>query len=92
MTDGPDINAPTTSDTTPTAPAVPPTKWDELSKRENEVALMLAVGKTCREIAEWLFVSVKTIDTHRGHIMKKLGTRNNVELARMALREGRVSL
>jgi DNA-binding NarL/FixJ family response regulator len=58
---------------------------DKLSVREQEVAELLVLGQTCREIAEKLGVSVKTIDTHRGHILKKIGVRNNVELTRRAM-------
>lgn len=63
-----------------------------LSPRETQVAVMLAVGQTSREIAELLQISVKTIDTHRGQVMRKLRCRNNVELARLALREKVVEL
>ncbi len=60
--------------------------FPKLSKREREVALLLVVGKTNGEIAQALDVSVKTIDTHRGNILKKLGLRNNVELTLFAIR------
>lgn len=58
----------------------------ELTTRQMEVALLLAIGKTNHEIAEKLDMSVKTVDTHRAHVLKKLELRNNVELARHALR------
>ena len=63
-----------------------------LTKRELEVMEMLARGMTSREIATHLDVSVKTIDTHRGHTLKKLGLRNNSELTRFAVKHGYVSL
>ncbi len=63
-----------------------------LTEREKQVAVELALGKTNKEIAGKLDVSIKTIDTHRGHIMKKLELRNNVELARMLLRDAVVTL
>jgi DNA-binding CsgD family transcriptional regulator len=91
MTSGPDINAPTTSDTTPKAEA-PSSLWEILSKREREIALMLAEGKTNREIAAWLFISIKTVDTHRGHILHKLQLRHNVALVRFCIKEGHVTL
>jgi DNA-binding NarL/FixJ family response regulator len=94
MTSGPDINAPTTSDTTPKAEA-PSSLWEILSKREREIALMLAEGKTNREIAAWLFISIKTVDTHRGHIMQKLAgadVHNNVGLVRFCIKHGFVQL
>lgn len=60
----------------------------ELSPREREVAGMLAVGATNHEIADKLDISIKTVDTHRGHVLKKLKLRNNVELALLAVRRG----
>ena len=59
-----------------------------LTNREWEVMALLAKGKTNREIAELLDVGSKTIDTHRGHVMKKLKLRNNSELTRFAIKHG----
>lgn len=59
-----------------------------LSKREFEVLCSLARGMTNREIASELGISVKTIDTHRGHVLKKLQLRNNSDLTRFAIRHG----
>ena len=58
---------------------------ESLSPREYEVMRMIASGETVGGIAKKLFLSVKTIDTHRAHILEKLGLRNNVEIARYAL-------
>jgi DNA-binding NarL/FixJ family response regulator len=66
--------------------------WDTLSKREQEVALLLGCGDNNREIAAALGISVKTIDTHRSHVLKKLRLRNNVALTRFLIREGKVAL
>lgn len=75
------------------APVAPVMAFPELTDREREVALLLAVGKTNKEIAAELGgISVKTVDTHRGHLMKRLQCRNNVELARLAIRLGYVTL
>lgn len=63
-----------------------------LTDREREIALLLARGDINREIAKALGISIKTVDTHRGHILKKLGLRHNVDLARYALRMGYVTL
>jgi two-component system invasion response regulator UvrY len=63
-----------------------------LTAREQQVMEMLARGMTNREIAEHLAISIKTIDTHRGHVLKKLGLRNNSELTRFAVKHGYVSL
>jgi two-component system invasion response regulator UvrY len=63
-----------------------------LTAREAQVMEMLARGMTNREIAEHLEISIKTVDTHRGHVLKKLGLRNNSELTRFAVKHGYVSL
>jgi DNA-binding NarL/FixJ family response regulator len=59
-----------------------------LSPRELETLRFLACGLTNREIATRLGISVKTIDTHRGHVLKKLNLRNNADLTRFALEYG----
>jgi two-component system, NarL family, invasion response regulator UvrY len=59
-----------------------------LSQREVQVMEMLANGQTNREIADALAISVKTIDTHRGHVLKKLQLRNNSDLTRFAVKHG----
>ena len=61
-----------------------------LTPRETEVFYLLADGKSSAEIAGTLFVSPKTIHTHRQHIMDKLGIRTIGELIRYAIREGLV--
>jgi DNA-binding NarL/FixJ family response regulator len=63
-----------------------------LTAREQQVMEMLARGMTNREIAEHLEISIKTVDTHRGHVLKKLGLRNNSELTRFAVKHGYVAL
>jgi DNA-binding NarL/FixJ family response regulator len=63
-----------------------------LTAREQQVMEMLSRGMTNREIAEHLAISIKTVDTHRGHVLKKLGLRNNSELTRFAVKHGYVSL
>jgi len=63
-----------------------------LTPREREVLQLLAEGGTTKEIAADLFVSVKTIETHRQHIMQKLGTRSIAELTKFAIREGLTQL
>lgn len=70
---------------------VPTPLWDTLTPREQEIALLLGRGDTNREIAKRLDISVKTVDTHRAHILKKLGCHNNVHLARHLIREGRLT-
>ncbi len=65
---------------------------DQLSPREREVLQLLAEGKTTREIAERLFISVKTVETHRSRIMEKLDVHSVAELTKHALRMGLTSL
>ena len=61
---------------------------DPLSEREREVLRLLALGHTNQEIAEKLFISVRTAETHRAHIMQKLLLSSRAELVRYALGEG----
>jgi two-component system response regulator NreC len=63
-----------------------------LSPREREVLQLMAEGKTNRQIAETLNVSLKTVETHRQQIMNKLEIHNIVELTKYAIREGLASL
>ncbi len=57
---------------------------DLLSMRELQVLRRLALGQTNREIAEAYYISVKTVDTYRLRLLKKLNLRNNAELSRFA--------
>jgi DNA-binding NarL/FixJ family response regulator len=61
---------------------------DPLSEREREVLRLLALGHTNQEIALLLFISVRTAETHRAHIMQKLGLSSRAELVRYALDQG----
>ena len=61
---------------------------DPLSEREREVLRLLALGHTNQEIAKSLFISVRTAETHRAHIMQKLGLGTRAELVRYALANG----
>ena len=61
---------------------------DPLSDREREVLRLLALGHTNQEIANQLYISVRTAETHRAHIMQKLGCRAAAELVRYALDQG----
>jgi two-component system response regulator NreC len=61
---------------------------DPLSEREREVLRLLALGHTNQEIAGLLYISVRTAETHRAHIMQKLGLSNRAELVRYALEQG----
>ncbi len=59
---------------------------NDLTKREYEVLGLVAMGKGNKEIAECLFISIKTVETHKGHILEKLGLRNSAELVKYAIK------
>src|SRR5919197_396810 len=61
---------------------------DPLSEREREVLRLLALGHTNQEIAKMLYISVRTAETHRAHIMQKLRLTTRAELVRYALSNG----
>ena len=61
---------------------------DPLSEREREVLRLLALGHTNQEIAKMLYISVRTAETHRAHIMQKLRLTTRAELVRYALEHG----
>jgi two-component system, NarL family, response regulator NreC len=64
---------------------------DPLSDREREVLKMLALGHTNQEIAQQLYISVRTAETHRAHIMRKLQLSTRAELVRYAIEHGHLS-
>ena len=68
------------------------TAFSLLSDREREVLQLVAEGKTAKEIAEHLHVSIKTIETHRTNIMTKLNIHRVAELTKYAIREGLTTL
>jgi two-component system, NarL family, response regulator NreC len=61
---------------------------DPLSDREHEVLRLLARGHTNQEIAQRLYISVRTAETHRSHIMRKLGLESRAELVAYAIEHG----
>jgi DNA-binding NarL/FixJ family response regulator len=63
---------------------------DELSPREQEIVKLIAEAHTNKEIAEILHLSEKTVESHRGRVLQKLGMRDRVELVRYAIRRGLV--
>ena len=63
-----------------------------LTKREREILQLIAEGKSTKEIASLLFISIKTIETHRQNIMEKLDLHSVAELTKYAIREGLTSL
>jgi two-component system, NarL family, response regulator NreC len=64
---------------------------DPLSDREREVLRLLALGHTNQEIAKQLYISVRTAETHRAHIMRKLGLETRAELVRYAIEHGQLT-
>lgn len=58
---------------------------NNLTKREYEILASVATGKSNREVADALFISIKTVETHKAHILEKLGLRNNAELVKYAI-------
>ncbi len=61
---------------------------DVLTPRETEVLTLIVQGHTNRQVAEILNLSVRTVESHRGRLMGKLGLRNRVELVRFASKHG----
>jgi two-component system response regulator NreC len=61
---------------------------DDLTEREVEVLRLIALGHTNAEIAQELYLSVRTVESHRGHIQRKLGRSTRAELVRYALDHG----
>jgi two-component system response regulator NreC len=73
------------------AAAADAAEQDPLSDREREVLRLLALGHTNQEIARMLYISVRTAETHRAHIMQKLRLETRAELVRYALAHGLLS-
>jgi two-component system response regulator NreC len=73
----------------PPRPAGPP---DDLTEREVEVLRLIALGHTNPEIARQLFLSTRTVETHRAHIQQKIRGTSRAELVRYALKHGLVDL
>jgi two-component system response regulator NreC len=63
---------------------------DELSERERDVLRLIALGHTNAEVAEQLYISIRTVESHRAHIQQKLRLSSRAELVRYALERGLV--
>jgi len=68
------------------------TSADVLSKREKEIAALLACGKSNKEIANFLFISVRTVETHRKTIFRKLEIHSLAPLVLYAVRHELVAI
>lgn len=66
--------------------------YEKLTDREREVLQLIAEGRSTREIADLLHISVKTAESHRANLTGKLGIRTTAELTRYAIRKGVISL
>jgi two-component system, NarL family, response regulator NreC len=66
-------------------------RYEDLTPREREVFRFAALGDTMAQIGEKLFISPRTVETHRENLMRKLGLRNQTDLVRCALRLGILS-
>lgn len=65
-----------------------PDPWDALSERERDVLRLVALGYTNQEVADALFLSVKTVETYRSRGMEKLGLQTRAQLVKSALKRG----
>jgi DNA-binding NarL/FixJ family response regulator len=71
---------------------VPEDPYETLSDREQQVLRLVAQGRTNKEIAELLVLSVKTVMGHRANLMEKLGIHNRTELVKYAIRHGLIEV
>jgi len=63
-----------------------------LSERESEILKLMADGKSAKEISELLFISVKTVGTHKQHIMEKLNLRTTADIIKYAIKKGIIGI
>lgn len=75
-------------DPSSTHPVLADDPYESLTERERQVLKLVAEGRSNKEVAGFLDISVKTAMTHREHVMKKLGLHNRTDLTRFALRRG----
>lgn len=66
--------------------------YDSLSEREREILKLIAEGRTNKEIAQMLYLAVKTVQAHRANLMRKLGMHDRTELVKYAIRKGIIGL
>lgn len=64
--------------------------WDTLTRREKEILKLIGEGYKNREIADFLFISLKTVEKHRSNLMKKLDLHNTAALTALAIEKGLV--
>ena len=66
--------------------------FEKLSTREKEIFLLFTEGKSTREIGDLLFISVKTVNTHKQNILEKLELKSNADIVKYALKNGLINL
>jgi DNA-binding NarL/FixJ family response regulator len=69
----------------------PATQYDPLTTREREVLKLIAEGNSNKEIADLLFISIRTVENHRANIMRKLNIRRPTDLIKYAISKGYTS-
>jgi DNA-binding NarL/FixJ family response regulator len=69
----------------------PPTPWETLTQREKEILKLIAEGHKNRQIANYLYISVKTVEKHRANLMKKLDLHSGSALTAYAMEKGLVT-
>ncbi len=69
-----------------------PNPYEVLSKREIEILKMFAEGFINKEIADRLFISVRTVESHKNHIMQKLNLKTQIELVKYAIRHNLINI
>ena len=69
-------------------PGVAADPYESLTDREKQVLKLVAEGRSNKEVADVLGISVKTAMSHREHVMEKLGVHNRTELVRFAIKKG----
>ena len=72
--------------------SAPVTQWDTVTPREKQILKLIAEGNTNKDTAEYLYISVKTVEKHRANLMKKLELHNASALTAYAIDKGIVSL
>ncbi|MCK5485706.1 MAG: hypothetical protein KAI86_05790, partial [Desulfobacterales bacterium] len=66
--------------------------WDTLTQREREILKLIAEGYKNKEVADYLCISLKTVEKHRANLMKKLDLHNAAALTAFAVEKGLVSV
>jgi DNA-binding NarL/FixJ family response regulator len=69
----------------------PTTRWDSITQRERQVLKLIAEGHTNKSMADYLCISVKTVEKHRANLMKKLDLHNVSALTTYAMEKGIIS-